>query len=258
VDIHRGFRSHFLAGERNISVWLPPDYEASHGESPRQRYPVLYLQDGQNIFDPETAFIRGQPWWAGESAEALVRAGDIPPLVIVAIDNAGEARVDEYTPTRSAHLNRGGMADQYGRMLMEEVMPMIAASYRIAKGPRATALGGSSLGGLLTLYLGMRNPRVFGKLAVMSPSLWWDNRAILQMVAEAELRPRPRIWLDVGTAEAKSKRAATRDARLLRRILTRRGWRGGRNLMYMEDEGAGHNELAWAHRFPMMLRFLFG
>jgi predicted alpha/beta superfamily hydrolase len=254
VDIHRGFRSHFLPGGRNISVWLPPGYEES---SRRTRYPVLYLQDGQNIFDPETAYLRGQHWRAGESADALVLAGEIPPLVMVAIDNAGDARIDEYTPTRSAQLKRGGSADLYGRMLMNEVMPFIASNYRIAKGPRATALGGSSLGGLLALYLGIRNPRVFGKLAVMSPSLWWDNRAILHMVAVSDPRPRPRIWLDVGTAEAKSKRAATRDARLLRRILTHRGWRG-RNVVYVEDDGAGHNELAWAQRFPMMLKFLFG
>lgn len=254
MDIHRGFRSRYVDGERNISVWLPPGY----GESRRARYPVLYLQDGQNIFDPETAYVRGQHWRAGESADALIRAGDIPPLVMVGIDNAGDARIDEYTPTHSQQLKRGGHADRYGQFLIREVMPFIADKYRLAKGPRATALGGSSLGGLLTLYLGIRNPRVFGKLAVMSPSLWWDNRAVLQMTAASDPRPRPRIWLDVGTAEAKSRRASTRDARLLRRILNRRGWRGGRNLVYVEDDGGGHNELAWAHRFPFMLKFLFG
>ncbi len=254
MDVHRNFRSKFLDPERSVLVWLPPGY----GTSRRARYPVLYLQDGQNLFDPETAYIRGQHWRAGESAAALIEAGEIPPLIIVGIDNAGDARIDEYTPTHNGQLKRGGNADRYGQLLMREVMPFVASKYRVAKGPRATALGGSSLGGLLTLYLGVRHPRVFGKLAVMSPSLWWDNRAVLHMVAHADPRPRPRIWLDVGTKEAKSPRAATRDARLLRRILTHHGWRVGRNLMYVEDEGAGHNELAWAHRFPAMLKFLFG
>lgn len=254
VETYRGFRSQFLAGERSVHVWVPPGY----AEHRRMRYPVLYLHDGQNIFDPETAFIRGQHWQAAESATALVNEGQIAPLLIVAVDNAGEARIDEYTPTYSARISRGGHADRYAQMMLEELMPFVAERYRVRSGPRFTAAGGSSLGGLLTLYIGMRHPEVFGKLAIMSPSLWWDDRAILRMIAGHPMRPRPRIWLDTGTEEASSLRSSTRDARALRRILSRHGWRGGRNLMYYEDEGGGHNERAWAHRFPMMLRFLFG
>jgi predicted alpha/beta superfamily hydrolase len=254
VETHRGFQSRFLTGERSVHVWLPPGY-ARH---PRNRYPVLYLHDGQNVFDPETAFVRGQHWQAAESANALVKEGQVDPLVIVAIDNAGEARIDEYTPTRSAQISRGGDADRYAQMMLAELLPFVAARYRVRAGPRYTALGGSSLGGLLTLYVGMRHPEVFGKLAIMSPSLWWDDRAILRMMASYPMRPRPRIWLDTGTEEASTPRASTLDARALRRILSRQGWRNGRNLMYYEDQGGGHNEGAWAHRFPMMLRFLFG
>ena len=254
VETHRGFRSRFLEAERAVHVWTPPGYL----QHPRSLYPVLYLHDGQNIFDPETAFVRGQHWQAGETATALVKEGQIAPLIIVAIDNAGETRIDEYTPTYSARISRGGHAERYAQMMVEELMPFIAARYRVRGGPRFTAVGGSSLGGLLTLYIGMRLPEVFGKLAVMSPSLWWDDRAILRMILDHPMRPRPRIWLDTGTEEASTPRASTRDARALRRILSRQGWRNGRTLMYFEDQGGGHNERAWAHRFPMMLRFLFG
>lgn len=235
-------------------MWLPPGY-SNRG---KQRYPVLYLHDGQNVFDPDTAFIRGQHWQAAESAERLVTSGAIPPMIIVAVDNAGDSRIDEYTPTHNARMNRGGHADDYGRMLLEELMPWMASVYLVRGGPRYTGLGGSSLGGLLTLYLGMRFPDWFGKLAVMSPSLWWDNRAMLNMIEESDIRPRPRIWLDAGTEEASSPRASTRDVHLLRGMLLRRGWKSGRTLIYYEDRGGGHNERAWAHRFPMMLKFLFG
>jgi predicted alpha/beta superfamily hydrolase len=254
VETHSAFRSRFLAAERAVHVWVPPGY----AERRRSRYPVLYLHDGQNIFDPETAFVRGQDWQAAESAGELVREGRVDPLVIVAIDNAGEGRIDEYTPTHSARISRGGHAERYAQMMLEELIPFIAARYRVRSGPRFTAVGGSSLGGLLTLYIGIRHPDVFGKLAVMSPSLWWDDRSILRMIASHPMRPRPRIWLDTGTGEASTPRASTRDARWLRRILTSQGWRKGRNLMYYEDPGGEHNERAWAHRFPMMLRFLFG
>jgi predicted alpha/beta superfamily hydrolase len=254
VETHRAFHSRFLAADRNVHVWVPPGY----AQSPRARYPVLYLHDGQNVFDPETSFVRGQHWQAAESAAALVREGRIDPPIIVAIDNTGAARIDEYTPTHSAHMSRGGGAEQYAQMMLEELMPFVGERYRVRGGPRSTGLGGSSLGGLLTLYIGMRHPDVFGKLAIMSPSLWWDDRVILRMAGERAIRPRPRIWLDTGTAEASTARASTRDARWLRRILWRQGWRSGRNLAYYEDRGGGHNEGAWAHRFPMMLRFLFG
>ncbi len=251
VETFSGFHSRFLEAERSIHVWTPPGYTA------RRAYPVLYLQDGQNVFDPETSFVRGEHWRAAETATLLVRTGEITPLLIVAIDNAGDARIDEYTPTQNARLHRGGRAERYEKMLLGEVMPFVAARYRVRTGPRSTALGGSSLGGLLTLFIGMRRPDIVGRLAIMSPSLWWDDRVILRKIAGNEWRPRPRIWLDCGTDEASTPRASTRDARSLRRILLRQGWREGRNLVYCEDQGGGHNERAWAYRFPMMLRFLF-
>ena len=122
---HERFRSRFLPGERDVIVYLPSMYE----RSPHLRFPVLYLQDGQNLFDGATAFIPGMDWHVGETAGQLIAQGAIQPLVIVGIYNTGKRRVREYTPTRDKKLG-GGAADRYGRMLTEEIMPFIGSEYR--------------------------------------------------------------------------------------------------------------------------------
>src|SRR5581483_8314419 len=178
----------------------------------------------------------------------------IAPLIIVGIYNTGEQRADEYTPTRVEKLKAGGRADLYGRLIVEELRPFIGAHYRTLGGPENTALGGASLGGLVTLYLGLRYPNVFGKLAVMSPSVWWDNGVILR---EVEKLPGPtpqRIWLDAGTKEGGM---VTHNARLLRDALVARGWRPGPDLKYIEARGATHDEAAWGKRFDKVLKYLF-
>ena len=229
-------------------MYLPPSYERALN----WRYPVLYLHDGQNVFDGNTSFIPGQEWEVDESAESLIRARSIRPLIIVAIYNAGEFRLDEYTNTSDSK-GRGGQADLYGRFLLEELMPFIDSNYRTRQEPRSVGLGGSSLGGLVTLYLGLKHLDRFGKLAVMSPSVWWNNRAILNYIPDTRNTPRPRIWLDIGTAEGPK---TVVDARVLRDALTLKGWRDG-DLKYREAAGAQHTESAWAARVPQMLRFLF-
>jgi predicted alpha/beta superfamily hydrolase len=218
-----------------------------------RRFSVLYMHDGQNLFDPETSFIRGQHWRMGETADALIESGAIEPLIIVGIYNTGERRIDEYTPFPDSRLG-GGHADAYGRMLVEELKPFIDTQYRTLAGPETCGMGGSSLGGLVTLYLGLRYPRVFSRLAVISPAIWWRRRAILKTVAALRQRPELRIWLDMGTKESKR---AVLDARALRDELVKRGWQLGENLAYCEVEGAEHTESAWAQRVGPMLRFLF-
>jgi predicted alpha/beta superfamily hydrolase len=159
----------------------------------------------------------------------------------------------EYTPTRDPRM-AGGEGDTYGRMLLEEVKPFIDRTYRTLPGATNTALGGSSLGGLISLYLGLTHPDIFGKLAVMSPSIWWDRRSILSTVGHSKKRPHTRIWLDMGTAEGLRH---LRDADLLHQRLLTRGWRDTIDLAYHRDPGAVHDEAAWAARFPNVLRFLF-
>lgn len=243
-------RSRHLGNAREVVVCLPPGYD----EAPERRYPVLYLQDGQNLFDPATSYVPGKPWRLGEAAEERIAGRTVEPLVLVGVFNTGAARVDEYTPTRSERSQAGGKADLYGRFLVEELKPHIDARLRTRPGRETTGLAGSSLGGLLTLHLGLRYPDVFSRLGVMSPSVWWDREVILRTVRALERKPSLRIWLDIGTAEGDRTVAG---ARKLRQALVEKGWRPGGDLHYLEAEGAAHDEAAWGARAGDMLAALY-
>ena len=249
LRLHQHFASHLLDEKHDFILYVPPLYEA---ESDR-RYPVLYLQDGQNLFDPNTSFIHGKYWRVGETADELIMTGAIEPLVIVGIYNTGVHRIDEYTPVEDKRLG-GGRADAYGQMLVEELKPFVDHHYRTLPGPENCGIGGSSLGGLVTLYLALKYTWVFGKVAAMSPSVWWRNRAILKTVAQIKRRPDLRIWLDIGTKESQR---ALPDARALKTALVNKGWRLGEDLHYLEVEGGRHDEVAWSQRVAPMLKFLF-
>ncbi|MGH9713003.1 MAG: alpha/beta hydrolase [Candidatus Acidiferrales bacterium] len=242
------YRSRFLRAERDLIVYLPGVYDWN----PQRRFPVLYMQDGQNLFDPATSF-GGVAWRMGETADRLIADGKIQPLVIVGIYNTGKQRIREYSPSRAKKLGGGG-ANRYGRMLVDEIKPFIESQYRALAGPHNTGLGGSSLGGLLTVYLGLRSADVFGKLAVLSPSVWWNQRWILNFAARKRLSARPRMWLDTGTQEGVH---TISDARKLRDVLVEKGWHEGRDLHYEEIQGAQHNEAAWAQRVGPFLQYLF-
>jgi predicted alpha/beta superfamily hydrolase len=247
--LHQAFHSEILDNQRDIIVYLPPGYNPTR----RRRYPVLYLKDGQNLFDASTAF-GGVDWGANVTADRLIRAGDVEPLIIVGTYNTGDQRVDEYTPSRDRRLRRGGKADLYGRFLIEEVKPLIDEEYCTSQDRFDSALGGSSLGGLLSLYLGLRYEHVFGKLAILSPSVWWDRKRIIDEVKTLPHKTDQLIWLDVGTAEGK---VTLRHARILRNALEAQGWEKEKDLAYLEAEGGVHNESSWGGRVEPMLRFLF-
>ncbi|MBA3269995.1 MAG: alpha/beta hydrolase, partial [Acidobacteria bacterium] len=233
---HDHFHSAFLPDDRNVTVFLPPGY----GAVPGRRYPVLYLHDGQNLFDPHVAFKKGEHWRVGETATALIEAGRMPPLIIVGINNTGLWRLDEYTPTHDRHRG-GGRADAYGRLLVEELKPFIDSRYLTLPDAGHTGLGGSSLGGLVSLYLGLKYPDVFSRLAIMSPSVWWDRRTILRNVRDARPKPPLRIWVDVGTREGERH---VENARLLKTGLEKQGWIEGTDLHYEETAGGSHSEAA--------------
>jgi enterochelin esterase-like enzyme len=246
---HEGYRSRYLPTPRDLIVYLPGIYE----KNPGLRFPVLYLQDGQNLFDPATAFIPGMDWGVGQTADALIARGAIQPLIIVGIYNTGKKRVREYTPSRDRKLGGGG-ADRYAKMLRYEIMPFVEAQYRTLGGAGNTGLGGSSLGGLLTIYLGLKFPQVFGKLAVLSPALWWNQRWVVDFAARRRGKNRPRVWLDAGTDEGGR---TLDDVRRLRDILLQKGWQLDRDLHFEEIQGGQHNEAAWAQRVGPFLQFLF-
>jgi predicted alpha/beta superfamily hydrolase len=248
LRLHRKFRSRFLEPLRTLVVFVPPGYERNL----QKRYPVLYMHDGQNLFDPTTAF-GGNEWRLDDTAEELIEHGAIEPLIIVGIYNTGEQRIHEYTPTADPKLG-GGKADLYGRMLVEEVKPFIEKTYRAVQGAENTGLGGSSLGGLVTLHLGLKYPDVFGKLAVLSPSVWWDNKVILREIEQLPAKPPLKIWLDMGTAEGGM---SLEDTEMLRDAMRAKGWSVGNDLAYSEIEGATHSEKSWAERVGPFLQFLF-
>jgi predicted alpha/beta superfamily hydrolase len=245
---HEDFHSSYLDHDRTVIVYLPPGYDPDAAT----RYPVLYLHDGQNVFDRATSI--GEEWRVDETAEQLIRDGTIEPIIVVAIYNTGEHRIDEYAPTPRPDKGGGGQADDYGRMLLMELKPFIDRTYKTLPGAANTALGGSSLGGLLTIHLGLRHATAFGKLAVLSPSVWWDDRMILREVEALQTRIPQRIWLDAGTAEGPEVIA---DARALRDALVSKGWVLGEDLAYLEAEGGGHDERSWAARVAAVLTFLF-
>jgi len=245
--------SRIFGNTRLLRVWLPPDYDG-WGDT---RYPVLYLNDGQNLFEPATAFA-GVDWQVGETATRLIAEEKIRPLIIVGIDNT-KNRASEYIPYKSKDpkvLNAKG--DCYPDFLQREVMPLIEERYAVLRGSANTGLGGSSLGGLITLYTQLAAPGVFGRLLIESPSLFVANGKILKQSARLRNWPQ-RIYLGVGTHEVGNtdKDAETvDDVRELESILRLAGLDDQR-LKVLVEESAAHNEAAWAARFPEALEFLF-
>ncbi len=251
------FRSRTFRNSRFLRVWLPPGYgdPANSG----RRYPVLYLNDGQNLFESSTSFT-GVEWQVDETADRLIREGAIPPLLIVGIDNTGRDRVREYMPHRSLHpVMLRAQGGRYPTFMVKEVMPYIARKYRVASGPENTGLGGSSLGALIALYTAEAQPGVFGRLLLESPSLWASNRQIIRDSRRVKRWPE-RIVLGIGTAEVgrpDRDQSIVDDVRELAAILGRAGL-DPRRLRVFIEEGAPHHESAWARRFPEALSFLFG
>ena len=235
--------------ERQILVYLPEAYAAD----PDRRFPVFYLHDGQNLFDGGTSYLPGHTWRAHTTADRLAASGVIEPVILVGIANAGMQRMTEYTPTSDAKLGGGG-GESYGRLLLDELKPLVDEMWRTRPGPNDTGLGGSSLGGLISLYLALKHRDCFARVAVMSPSLWWDRRSIFALVRQAKPLPELRIWLDMGTAEGARH---LHDADQLFGLLLERGWENGREVVYQRVLGGVHHEDAWSDRFGDVLSFLF-
>lgn len=241
------FESKLLGNTRQVTIYLPPGYD----ERSEQRYPVLYMQDGQNLFEAERAFVPGQHWRVSEAADAAIGERTASPMIIVGVDHAGVGRMDEYTPVRDARHEGGGRADDYGAMLAKELKPAIDGRFRTLSDREHTAIAGSSLGGLVTLHLLLTRSDLFTTGAAMSPSIWWGNRAVLSTVASYE-GAAPRLWLDIGGREGAE---ALQDARAARDLIAAKGW--GDSFVFHEDRRADHSERAWARRIRSVLEFLF-
>jgi predicted alpha/beta superfamily hydrolase len=250
------FHSRIFRNTRFLRVWLPPDYDDPVNAG--RHYPVLYLNDGQNLFENTTSFT-GVEWQVDETGDRLIREGVVPPMIIVGLDNGGKDRIREYMPHRSLHpmlLRVHGT--RYPAFLFKEVFPFMARNYRVASGAENTGLGGSSLGALIALYTAAVRPGMIGRLLLESPSLWASNRLLIRQSRGVKRWPE-RIFLATGTAEAGRKdkdQSMVDDVCELAAILRRAGLDDTRLRLFV-DEGAAHHESAWARRFPQALAFLF-
>jgi len=250
------FTSRVYRNTRMLRVWVPPDYDAP--ENAAIQYPVFYLNDGQNLFDPATAFA-GVDWQVDETADRLVREEIIPPVVIVGIDNAQADRFREFLPYRSFNppIFRP-LGKRYPEFLLNEVMPFVESHYRIARGAENTGLGGSSLGALISLYAALDRPGNFSRLLLESPSLFISGRRILKYSRYFSEWPQ-RVFIGVGTREAgreEKDRQVVEDVRELQEIIQKAGL-GDDRLRVRIDVNAVHSEAEWGKRFPEALSFLF-
>jgi predicted alpha/beta superfamily hydrolase len=245
-------RSTALGNARGVWVYLPPSY----AENPAARFPVVYMHDGQNLFDPRAAF-GGVTWDVDGAMDGGAEDGTVREAIVVGVENTA-ARIDEYTPTRDSGVMGGGRGDLYVRFLVDELKPLIDRTYRTLPGRESTAVMGSSLGGLISLYAGVRRADVFGVVGALSPSTWWDGRVILREVASLPMRPaRPlRVYVDSG--DAGTARDGVDDTRDLAAALGAAGYAEGSTLRYVVQPGGQHSERFWAMRLPGAMRFLLG
>jgi len=237
-DVH----SPELANRRDLLVALPPSYGAGD-----VRYPVVYMQDGQNLFDAATSY--AGDWQLRETLAAHAATG--VEAIVVGIPHMGGERKDEYGPFSDAR-HGGGRGEAYVRFVARTVKPLVDREFRTLPGPEATAIAGSSLGGLVSLYGFIAHPDVFGAVAALSPSLWFARGAIFRWARGRRIEG-GRIYLDAGAREPAR---TTRDARRMRALLVAKGYVPGATLACIEDPEGGHDEAAWARRFRVAFPFL--
>jgi predicted alpha/beta superfamily hydrolase len=201
------------------------------------------MHDGQNLFDPARAF-GGQTWKAAETLDLLIENKSICPLILVAIDNSPN-RLEEYTPSNKA--------DDYIRFIIDTIKPRIDAMLPTLSDRASTAIIGSSLGGLVSLHAALRYSKVFGKVGALSPSIWWNDFAMIKEIDSRAAKIPLKVYLDSGTKGGE----APQDVLSAAEHLQRKGMISNKNLKWMIQEGADHSERYWAQRFPDALKFLF-
>lgn len=252
LKLHEKFASKVLNNERTIRVWLPPGYDVTDSA---RRYPVLYLQDGQNCFDRATSAF-GNEWQLDETATRLIEEKKIEPIIMVGIDNVGMGRINEYTPVSAVEEGAlvGGDAAKYAQFVLDEVKPFIDRTYRTKPDRESTAVGGSSLGGLVSLEIGRTRADKVGRIACVSTSLWWGDEWMLKQDLSA--LKTVKVWSDMGTNERSDPAQTAANLRQARELAERLKTLGVDHEHY-EAPGATHNEQAWAARADRILVYLF-
>ncbi len=242
LEIIRDVRSPQLGNTRPVSVYLPPSYDQSN-----RRYPVIYMQDGQNLFERSTSF--AGDWGLVDRLDALAASGI--EAIVAGVWNSPEERLNEYSPFRDAK-HGGGSGDRYLAFLVDTVKPLIDSKFQTEAAPGSTGIGGSSMGGLISVYGLFTRPDTFGFGSIQSPSVWFAEAAVLEFVSTSPKPPGP-LYLDVGRKEGERELG---DVRRLRELLLAKNYRDGADLMYDEDPDGEHNEAAWGRRYPRALAFL--
>jgi predicted alpha/beta superfamily hydrolase len=249
------FESPQLHNRRTILVYLPNNYAISD-----KQYPVLYMHDGQNLFDAHSSF--AGEWQVDETMQRLESEGI--EAIIVGIANQDQERLDEYSPFRDPR-HGGGKGERYLDFIADTLKPRIDADFRTLPERAHTGIMGSSMGALISLYGYFYRPETFGFAGAMSPALWFARGAIFPYLLRQSYIP-GKIYLDAGTAESARRfsrflprhisQPVVSDARRAADILLRLGYQSPNEARYVEADGAVHHESAWAHRLPDVLRFL--
>jgi predicted alpha/beta superfamily hydrolase len=240
--------------ERDVVIYLPPNYELE----PNRRFPVMYLFDGQNLFDPATAF--NLEWKVDETCDRLIATGAIQPMIVVGIYNGGEHRLSEQSPWRDMRLNATGEGHGFMRWIASSLKSYIDTEFRTLTGAEHTGIGGSSLGGLTSLFAIYRYPLVFGRVAALSPAFWFARSQIFRYIASQPLPQGARVYLDCGekeTARVHPKRDFYKVAASMVELLKQQGFRDGEDLLWVSDPKGTHSEHHWARRLGPALEFLF-
>jgi predicted alpha/beta superfamily hydrolase len=245
LEVLEGVHSPELGNQRDVLVYVPPSYHRGD-----RSYPVLYMQDGQNLFDPGTSY--AGDWGVGRAMSSAARRG--LEAIVVGVPNMGADRLDEYAPYVDAEAGGGGNGGAYAAFLARTLKPIVDQRFRTQPGRDTTVVAGSSMGGLISLVTLFRHPDTFGAAGVLSPSLWFAGGAIFSEIERSPLVP-ARIYLDIGVQEGPQH---VGNARRMRDLLLSKGYRLGSDLRWLESRSGRHDERSWGRRFARALPFLLG
>ncbi|MCX7971419.1 MAG: alpha/beta hydrolase-fold protein [Negativicutes bacterium] len=231
-----------LGRRRSIRIYLPSDYY----RLPQKRYPVLYMHDGQNVFSDAAADL-GSGWHVNETIERLMALGKTRGCIVVGIENGRELRDSEYNPTEEG--------DAYGEFIVNTLKPLVDCKLRTIPYRRATAIAGSSAGGVIALYVGLKYQDVFSMIGAFSPAIWWSPAGMDGFVRQRSMR----IYMDIGTGECEGEEDVTADYEWSTRWFydgLRRGGFHEDDIMLFQVDGGQHSESDWASRFPLAYMWL--
>ena len=237
-----------LGRTRRVWIYLPPDYATSN-----RTYPVLYMHDGQNVFDAATAY--AGEWGVDETMDSLHAAGD-PGAIVVAVDNGQQRRLDEYSPWRNPRLG-GGEGDAYVDFLANTLKPWIDRRYRTRPDRMSTGVAGSSMGGLISLYAALKHPDVFGRAGVFSPAFWFAGDSMYTYAGGVRPRDDARFYFVTGAREGSEPAVYVRDHQRMVDTLAAAGFRAGTQVRALIREDGAHSEWFWRREFPAAYRWLF-